>query len=398
MSRAKLEVADIFRLFGSRYEQQRCTPVSYRHRKIIKAITSCRTAQLGGHRETCEQCGYIRISYNSCRDRHCPKCQFLKKEQWIFDRNKDLLPVEYFHVVFTVPDALTVLMYCNQRALYARLLRCAGRTIVEVARDPRYLGAQTGAICILHTWGQKLQLHPHVHAIVLGGGLSLDRSQWISCKNGYLVPVTVLSQRFRRLFLDELKKMYREETFYLGGSLQSLRDPVEFQQFVDNLYATDWNVYAKRTFPAVYNVVEYLARYTHRIAISNYRIMKLEDNRVFFSYRDSADNNKRKVTDLPAEEFIRRFLLHVVPKRFVRIRYVGLLSNRTRANNIELCRELLNVKPEDVPQQAHPEGYVELLRQLFGVDLSTCPDCGGLMIVNLSELRETSYGSPTVLP
>ena len=323
----------------------------------------------------------MRISYNSCRDRHCLKCQFLKKEQWILDRNKDLLPVEYFHVVFTAPGALNGLMYRNQQALYSLLLRCAGRTIVEVAKDPRFLGAHTGAICILHTWGQKLQLHPYVHTIVPGGGLNLDRSQWISCKRGYLVPVSVLSKRFRRMFLDELKTLYREDTLHLGGSLRPLRDPAAFQQLVDNLYANDWNVYAKRTFPAVHNVVEYLARYTHRIAISNYRIMKLEADRVFFSYRDSADNNKRKVMDLPAEQFIRRFLLHVVPKRFVRIRYVGLLSNRTRSSNIELCRELLNVKPEDVPRQAYPEGYVELLRQFFGVDLSTCPDCGGPMIV-----------------
>ena len=351
MSRAKLEVADIFRQYGSEYEQRR-TSVPSQHRKVIAAITSCRTARLGGHSETCEQCGYIRVSYNSCRDRHCPKCQFLKKEQWICDRNKDLLPVQYFHVVFTVPGALNLLMYRNQRTLYALLLRCAGQTIVEIGKDPRYLGARTGALCILHTWGQKLQLHPHVHAIVPGGGLNLDRSQWISCKTGYFVPGIVLSKRFRRKFLDQVKKLYLEDTFDLGGSLQPLKDPVAFQKFIDTLYINDWNVYAKRTFPTVHNVVEYLARYTHRIAISNYRIVKLVSDRVFFSYRDTAGNNKRKVMDLPAVEFIRRFLLHVVPKRFVRIRYVGLLSNRMRVRNIELCRQLLKVKPEEVPLSA----------------------------------------------
>ena len=379
MSRAKLEVADIFRQYGSRYEQRR-TGVPSGHRKVIEAITSCRTARLGGHSEVCEQCGYTRISYNSCRDRHCPKCQFLKKEQWICDRNKDLLPVQYFHVVFTVPNALNVLMYRNQRTLYALLLRCAGQTIVEIGKDSRYLGAQTGALCILHTWGQKLQLHPHVHTIVPGGGLNIDRSQWISCKSGYFVPVIVLSKRFRRKFLDQVKKLYREGVFDLGGSLQPLQEPATFQQFIDTLYTTDWVVYAKRSFPAVHNVVEYLARYTHRIAISNYRMVKLESDRVFFSYRDTGDRNTRKTMSLPAVEFIRRFLLHVVPKRFVRIRYVGLLSNRMRALNIELCRQLLKVKPEEVPQPAEQEGYVELLRQLFGIDLATCPVCRGPMI------------------
>lgn len=380
MSRAEIEVADIFRQYAGQHEQDSQTPMRYQHRKVIAHIASCRTALLGGHTETCGNCGYVRISYNSCRDRHCPKCQFLKKEQWISDRNREVLPVQYFHVVFTVSDELALLMYGNQKKLYALLLRCAGQTITELGRDPTHLGARTGAICILHTWGQKLQLHPHVHTIVPGGGLSEDRTRWISCKQNYFIRVDVLSKRFRRKFIDGLKAMYGEHELYLGGTLQTLQDAGVFQRLIDSLYATDWVVYAKPAFQSAGTVIEYLARYTHRIAISNYRILKLENDRVFFRYRDYRDDNKQKATSLPAVEFIRRFLLHVVPKRFVRIRYVGLLSNRMRTQYIQLCRELLNVKPEDAPQPIEHEGFVDFLIKLTGIDLSKCPVCSGLMI------------------
>ena len=379
--RPEVEVADIFRQYADEYEQETRRSIPHRDKKVIAHITSCRTEQLGGHRDTCENCGYVRISYNSCRDRHCPKCQFLKKEQWICDRNTEVLPVQYFHVVFTVPDELALLMYGNQKKLYALLLRCAGQTITELARDPTHLGARTGAICILHTWGQKLQLHPHVHTIVPGGGLSEDRTRWISCKQNYFIRVDVLSKRFRRKFIDGLKAMYGEHELYLDGTLQTLQDAGVFQRLIDSLYATDWVVYAKPAFQSAGTVIEYLARYTHRIAISNYRILKLENDRVFFRYRDYRDDNKQKVTCLPAVEFIRRFLLHVVLKRFVRIRYVGLLSNRMRTQNIQLCRDkLLNVKPEDVPQPIEHEGFVDFLIKLIGIDLTKCPVCSGLMI------------------
>ena len=379
-TRAEIEVADIFRQYANQYEQESQTSIPYQHRKVIAHITSCRTAQLGGHTETCENCGYVRISYNSCRDRHCPKCQFFKKEQWISDRNREVLPVQYFHVVFTVPDELAFVIYGNQKKFYALLLRCAGQTITELAREPNRLGARTGAICILHTWGQKLQLHPHVHTIVPGGGLSEDKTRWISCKQNYFMPVEVLSKRFRRKFIDGLKAMYGDKELYLGGTLQTLQDPGVFQRLIDTLYATDWVVYAKLAFQTPATVIEYLARYTHRIAISNYRIVKLENDRVFFRYRDYRDDNKQKITSLPAVEFIRRFLLHVVPKRFVRIRYVGLLSNRTKAQTIRLCRKLLEIKPEEIPQPIEYEDFVDFLFQLTGIDLTTCPVCGGPMI------------------
>ncbi len=379
-ARPRIEVADIFRQYANQYEQERQPSISYQHKKVITHITSCRTARLGGHSEKCENCGHVRISYNSCRDRHFPKCQFLKKDQWVRDKNKDVLPVQYFHVVFTLPDALALLMYRNQKKLYALLMRCAGQTITELGSEPQYLGAQTGAICVLHTWGQKLQLHPHVHTIVPGGGISFDKSQWISCKRDYFLPVIVLSKRLRGQFLDGLKRMYGKKELYLGGSLQTLKDPEAFQHLIDTLYATDWVVYAKPSFQTAGTVIEYLARYTHRIAISNYRIVKLENDRVFFRYRDYRDDNKQKVMSLTAYEFMRRFLLHVVPPRFVRIRYVGLLSNRMRAKNIRLCRELLKVKPEDVPQSIEHEDFVDFLLELTGNDLRVCPVCRGRMI------------------
>ena len=303
-----------------------------------------------------------------------------QKEQWIRDRTAEVLPIQYFHVVFTVPDSLALLMYGNQKKLYTLLLRCAGQTINELGKDPRYLGAGTGAICVLHTWGQKLQLHPHVHTIVPGGGLSDDRSRWISCKKNYFIHVQVLSKRFRRKFIDGLKAMYGKYELYLGGSLQALQDPEAFQRLIDGLYATDWVVYAKPAFRTVDTVIEYLARYTHRIAISNHRILKLENDRVFFRYRDYRDDNKQKVTSLPAVEFMRLFLLHVVPKRFVRTRYVGLLSNRMRAKNIRLCRKLLKVKPEDVPKPVEHEDFVAFLLELTGIDLRVCPECKGAMV------------------
>ncbi len=369
MSRAELEVADIFRRYASQYEQESQTSIPYQHRKVIAHITSC-------------------------RDRHCPKCQFLKKERWISDRNREVLPVQYFHVVFTVPDDLVSLIYGNQKKLYTLLLRCAGQTITELGREPARLGARTGAICILHTWGQKLQLHPHVHTIVPGGGLSEDNTRRISCKRNYFMPVAVLSKRFRRKFIDGLKKMYADKDLYFGGTLQSLQDPEVFQRLVDTLYATDWVVYAKPAFKAPATVIEYLARYTHRIAISNYRIVKLENDRVFFRYRDYRDDNKQKITSLPAVEFIRRVLLHVVSKRFVRIRYVGPLSNRTRARNVLLCRQLLKVKPEEIPEPVEYEDFADFLFQLTGIDLTICPVCNGSMIAGRTIQAVRSIRAP----
>jgi predicted metal-binding protein len=376
--RADLEIADIFKQYYADYKKNYHVPDHIG--KVVNAVISCRTATLGGHVEICEECGHTQISYNSCRNRHCPKCQFVKKEKWALDKNTDVLPVEYFHVVFTVPDRLDLLMHRNGSKLYGLLMRCAGKTITELGEEARFLDGRTGAICVLHTWGQKLDLHPHVHAIVPGGALSIDRESWVSCKTGYFLPVKVLSKRFRRIFLDGLKDFYRDSQLYLEGSLAAYKDKKAFQQLIDNLYEKDWVVYAKRPFKNVSTVIGYLSRYTHRIAISNYRILRVEDERVYFRFRDYRDANRQKVMSLPGVEFMRRFLLHVLPFRFVKIRYVGFLSNRTRKDNIRICRELLEVKPEDIPQRQEYADFAEFLLEVFGFDVRRCPECNGRLV------------------
>ena len=374
-----IEIADIFRQYFSEYKKNYNVPDHLR--KVVNAIISCRTARLGGHVEICEDCGHAQISYNSCRNRHCPKCQFVKKEKWVLEKNSDVLPIEYFHVVFTVPDKLNLLMYRNGKSLYGLLMRSAGKAITELGKEPRFLEGKTGAICVLHTWGQKLELHPHAHAIAAGGALSFNRKKWVSCKRGYFLPVKVLSKRFRRIFLDGLKHLYGSNQLYLKGALGAYKEGKVFQQFIDDLYETDWVVYAKKPFGNVNTVIQYLSRYTHRIAISNYRILRIEDGRIFFRFRDYRDANRQKVMSLSAVEFIRRFLLHVLPFRFVKIRYVGLLSNRTREENIRLCRELLEVKPEEVPQQQVYADFAEFLLHVFGFDVRRCPECNGRLVL-----------------
>ena len=266
-----IEIADIFRQYFSEYKENYNVPDHIR--KVVNAIISCRTARLGGHVEICEDCGHAQVSYNSCRNRHCPKCQFVKKEKWVLEKNSDVLPIEYFHLVFTVPDKLNPLVYRNTRSLYSLLMRSAGKTITELGKEPRFLEGKTGAICVLHTWGQKLELHPHAHAIAAGGALGFNKKKWISCKRGYFLPVKVLSKRFRRIFLDGLKHLYGSNQLYLEGTLKSYKDGEIFQQLIDDLYEADWVVYAKKPFRNVNTVIQYLSRYTHRIAISNYRIL-----------------------------------------------------------------------------------------------------------------------------
>ncbi len=374
-----VEAADIFKQYYDEYKTNYNVP--HHSEKVIQDIISCRTAELGGHVEVCEDCGHTQISYNSCRNRHCPKCQFVKKETWVLDKSKDVLPVEYFHVVFTLPATLNLFLYENKKKLYSLLMKCAGKTITELGKEPRLLRCRTGALCVLHTWGQKLELHPHVHAIVPGGGLSIDKESWISCKKGYFLPVKVLSKRFRRLFLDGLKRLYREKQLYLEGAREECKKWEVFQKVLDDLYGTEWVVYAKKPFKNVDTVIRYLSRYTHRIAISNYRILKLENDLVFFTYRDYKDKNRKKVMRLHAVEFMRRFLLHVLPFRFVKIRYVGLLSNRTREENIRLCRELLGIKPEDIPPKVEYSDFAEFLLDAFGFDVRKCPHCNGTLVL-----------------
>ncbi len=367
----QLEVADIFRRYGDAYRGDHPMPAN--RLRAMQSRESCRSAELGGHVDECEHCGTKLISYNSCRNRHCPKCQFLKKEQWIEAREKDLLLITYFHVVFTIPHLLNPLVRYNPELLYNLLFQAVSETLQELARDPKRLGAEIGFISILHTWGQNLMDHFHLHNIVTGGGLT-STSEWKSCKGRFFIRVEVLSKLFRGKFLAYLKELHAEKKLACPGDLQS---PGAFHALISKLYQADWISYCKTPFRRTQDVIDYLGRYTHRIAISNHRLIKLEDGKVMFRWRDYADNNKTKVMTLNADEFIRRFLLHVLPDRFVKIRHYGILGNRCRKEKIERARELLGATtPETKQDKETAETWQERLLRMTGFDVSKCPNCG----------------------
>jgi len=367
-----VEVADIFHQYGSEY--RRSHPMPLYHLRAMRAIEVCRTATLGGHRYE-YSCGHVDISYNSCRNRHCPKCQTLQKEKWIEARCEDLLPVQYFHVVFTIPSELNPLVIMNQRVMYNILFRSVSETLLELSDNPRHLGARTGFIGILHTWGQNLMDHPHIHCVVPGGGLSSDGSRWVSCRTGFFIPVRVLSSLFRGKFLDYLKDSFVSGDLIFPGGISHLKDTRSFERFRSQFYHKKWVVYCKPPFDGAEGVLKYLGRYTHRIAISNNRILKVQDGNVSFRWRDYADGDKQKTMTLKADEFIRRFLLHVLPPRYVRIRHFGLLANRRRKDNITLCRELIG-SCETVPkEEERPETWQDQLLRICGIDVTMCPVC-----------------------
>ena len=341
----------------------------------MSAIEACRTSLLGGHKDKCDSCGHIEISYNSCRNRHCPKCQFLKKEKWIEDRAEDLLPIQYFHVVFTIPAELNPLVLSNQKVMYNLLFRSVSETLMELGNDPKRLGARIGFMGILHTWGQNLMDHPHVHCVVTGGGLSPDGDHWVSCRKGFFIPVKVMSTLFRGKFLDYLKRNHESGDLVFPSIISHLREHDAFEGFRRQFYHKKWVVYCKPPFNGIEGVLQYLSRYTHRIAISNQRILKLEDGKVSFLWRDYSDGDKEKIMTLHASEFIRRFLLHVLPDRFVKIRHYGLLANRSRKNNIALCRELLGSSKIQIKDKDMPLTWQELLLKVSGIDLTKCPVC-----------------------
>jgi hypothetical protein len=348
------------------------------HIRTIRAIERCRTAELGGHVDECDCCGRIRISYNSCRNRHCPKCQFLAKERWLEQRRENLLPVSYFHVVFTIPAKLNPLVLRNKQICYNILFRCVSETLFELARDPKHLGGQIGFICILHTWGQNLRDHAHIHCIVTGGALSPDGKRWLSCRERFFISVKVLSRLFRGKLLFYLKKSWEAKELEFSGATAKLKD--RFGVFLDDLYQMEWVVYAKPPFKDPETLLEYLGRYTHRIAIGNHRITKMEDGDVSFIWRDYADGNKTKIMKLEASEFIRRFLLHVLPEKFVKIRYYGLLANRKSNTMLSQCRKLL-ADPAQPKKKNGTETWQEFLLRVCGIDLLTCPFCkNGRMI------------------
>ena len=371
-----LEVADIFSKHGQPYRVSK--KMSLNHIRTMRDIERCRTAKLGGHVDECDCCGRIRISYNSCRNRHCPKCQFLAKERWLEERRENLLPVPYFHVVFTIPAKLNPLVLRNKKICYDILFRCVSETLFELARDPKHLGGQIGFICILHTWGQNLMDHAHIHSIVTGGALSLDGTKWISCRKDFFISVKVLSRLFRGKVIDFLKKSWESEGLEFSGDIAKLKD--RFAHFLNDLYQMEWVVYAKSPFKDPETLLEYLGRYTHRIAIGNHRILNMEDGLVSFIWRDYADGNKTKIMKLEASEFIRRFLLHVLPEKFVKIRYYGLLANRKSNTMLSQCRKLLTDAAQPKKKNS-TETWQEFLLRVCGMDLITCPFCkNGRMI------------------
>lgn len=373
-----LEVADIFRRHGEAFRQAHAGHLGCVERRIMGAITACRTAALGGHVDQCDECGATRIAYNSCRNRHCPKCQGLARAQWLAERQAELLSVPYFHVVFTLPAPVGEIAFQNKALVYAILFHAAAETLATIAADPKHLGAQLGVTMVLHTWGQTLQHHPHVHCVVPGGGLSLDGTRWIACRRGFFLPVRVLSRLFRRLFLRDLQKAFDTGNLRFFGKLSDLSDPEVFARRLDALRHTNWVVYAKPPFGGPEQVLAYLGRYTHRVAIANSRLTSLSDGKVRFTWKDYRQDGKTKMMTLEADEFIRRFLLHTLPDGFHRIRHYGFLANGSRGDNFALCRRLLDTADRAAacePTDNRTPGD----HPLTAADFAICPDCGGIM-------------------
>jgi hypothetical protein len=390
-----IEVADVFRQHGPAYrESHKLTRNDWR---VMHAIEVCRTSVLGGHKDKCDNCGHLEISYNSCRNRHCPKCQTLKKERWIEARGEDLLPIQYFHVVFTIPSELNHLVSMNRKVMYDLLFRSVSETLLELANDHRHLGAQIGATGILHTWGQNLMDHPHVHCIVTGGGLSSDGSRWVSSQKRFFIHVKVMSEVFSGKFLDHLKQCFKRGALVFPGSISHLKEPGNFEAFRKRFYDKKWVVYCKPPFGGPKGVLQYLGRYTHRIAISNNRILANRDGNVSFLWRDYADDSRKKTMTLKADEFIRRFLLHVLPERYVRIRHFGLLANRKRKDNIAVCRKIIGGEKAVAKEKTKQETWQEQLLRICGIDVTSCPVCQTGRMFRVALLHPLRCNSPPVL-
>ena len=371
-----LEVADIFRQAGPAYRQQHADGLSRGQRCVMSAIERCRTAALGGHIEQCDDCAHQRIAFNSCRNRHCPKCQSLVRAQWLEDRQADLIPADYFHVVFTLPAQIAAIAYQNKAVVYEILFHATAETLRTIAADPKHLGAEIGFIAILHTWGQNLLYHPHLHCVVPGGGLSAAGERWISCRPGFFLPVRVLSRLFRRLFLAQLQSAFEAGRLRFSNALEPLQEPGAFARYLAPVRRAEWVVYAKPPFGGPQHVLEYLGRYTHRIAISNNRLIDFVDGKVSFRWKDYRHDSRKKVMCLDAQEFIRRFLLHVLPHGLQRIRHYGFLANRYRAVKLACCRRLLGEPAPVIKLPDAPLDYRERYEQLTGKSLRACPKCG----------------------
>ena len=393
MARSGPEVADIFRRYGAAYRESHGASLCTAQRRVMSAIEKCRTAALGGHVEHCDRCDHRRICYNSCRDRHCPKCQSLARAQWLEDRRFELLDTQYFHVVFTVPQPIAAIALQNKEVVYNILFRAAAETLRTIAADPKHLGAQIGFFSVLHTWGQALFHHPHLHCVVPGGGISPDGTRWISCRSKFFLPVAVLARLFRRLFLDYLQQAFDAGDLQFFSSLEPLRIRNTFLRYLAPIRKKDWVVYAKRPFAGPEEVLKYVARYTHRIAITNNRLLDINDGKVQFRWKDYRDGGRHKTMTLGADEFIRRLLLHVLPDGFQRIRYFGFLANRYRAEKLALCRQLMQMPPRTAAHEANTD-YRDRYEALTGFSLRTCPlcRCGTMVVIDTFECS-TSRGS-----
>jgi hypothetical protein len=391
MSRPPLEVADIVRAAGAAFIERNRQWIRWKHVKVLLAIARCRTAALGGHVDQCTRCGHRAISYNSCRDRHCPKCQIAAREQWIAARRRELLPTRYLHVVFTLPHRLAPLVLQNKKVLYALLFRTSAETLLEVARDPQHLGAEVGFFSVLHTWSQQLRLHPHVHCVVPAGGLSPDHTRWIRSPDHYFLPKRVLRKIFRGKFVAALQQAFQQGQLRFQGDLKLLAQPKTFAAWLRPLYRQAWVVYLKPPFGGPQYVLQYLGRYTHRVAISNHRLVSFIDGQVTFRWRDSAHHNELKLLTLAVDEFLRRFLLHILPRGFVRIRNFGFLAHRKRATLLPLCFQLLgSAQPPQVqPHASSTEDSPPLWR---------CPKCDGPMkVIERLTATEIQLRSPPPL-
>ena len=377
------EVADIFRAYGKDYLKNHTVP--YSHKKVMHHITVCRTAELGGHIEQCDRCGFQRNAYNSCRDRHCPKCQSLVKEKWLNDRKAELLPCGYFHLVFTLPHELNPIILCNKTVALAILFAAVSETLQAFARDPQWrLEGQLGFMAVLHTWSQTLMDHFHLHCIVPGGALSADKTRWAPARDSYLFRVESLAKEFRKRYLQKLEKAFLHGKLIFPGNTQIYGCPRRFKTLLQSLSRTTWIVYAKRPFAGPEQVLEYLGRYTHRVAISNNRIVSMENGKVTFTYKDRKCNNEVKNMTLDVHEFIRRFLLHVLPEGFMKIRYFGFLANTNKKTCIPLLRNLID--PTAQCPESVAETLQEMMLRLTGDDISCCPQCQKGKMVNVQTL------------
>ena len=390
--RPKWEVADVIRQHGEAFLDKHGGHLTGTQKQALRDLARCRTAALGGHVEECLDCNRTRIAYNSCRNRHCPKCQAFTRARWLERQADHLLPVEYYHVVFTLPSEVADLALANPAALYDLLLRTAAATLRDAAANPKHLGAQVGMLLVLHTWGQNLHHHPHVHAVVTGGGLSCDRHgivdanpKWVACRKGFFLPVKALGRLFRGKYLAGLKQIFERGELVFPQSLKALENPQEFQHWLSTRYRKDWVVYAKRPFGGPAQVLKYLARYTHRVAISNSRLLDVSDGTVTFGYKDYAANGASKVMKLSADEFLRRFVQHVLPHGFTKLRHYGLLAPCHATTTLERARALLTPAVQPAPPATGPAptpiatraptNWIDCVRALTGVDVLQCPRC-----------------------